>query len=337
MKEFKEKFDIANVVMPLSELEVIDPDTVRDKDKKYYSLSKEASKRLASVTSMVNAQFSRKLYNTDAEIWRMLQSRKMAIDDVKELVAQNNAVMIDEDMVMLVEGDNHIEDLVHSINKYIEDEDLTTCYKVYDKDQMAIVSVSKTTHRGVLIQYYMAANWVTISNCYYNRDEKKFFISPFTELDVRVDEDIEALMEKDVLIRTSGSVMENQLRAYRDHMRETYMSVDEFCWYMKKVFKIKMTIEKFEVFNYAADHDELSGTATNLLASIVDKFYMSDDSPILINSAYLKKATHMTRVSYQDFSELLELMVLEDVLPINVLKEFQGKVIKRDTHYNQLF
>lgn len=337
MKEFKEKFDIANVVMPLSELEVIDPDTVRDKDKKYYLLSKEASKRLASVTSMVNAQFSRKLYNTDAEIWRMLQSRKMAIDDVKELVAQNNAVMIDEDMVMLVEGDNHIEDLVHSINKYIEDEDLTTCYKVYDKDQMAIVSVSKTTHRGVLIQYYMAANWVTISNCYYNRDEKKFFISPFTELDVRVDEDIEALMEKEVLIRTSGSVMENQLRAYRDHMRETYMSVDEFCWYMKKLFKIKMTIEKFEVFNYAADHDELSGTATNLLASIVDKFYMSDDSPILINSAYLKKATHMTRVSYQDFSELLELMVLEDVLPINVLKEFQGKVIKRDTHYNQLF
>ena len=337
MKEFKEKFDITKVVMPLSELEVIDPDTVRDKEKKYYSLSKEASKRMASVTSMVNAQFSRKLYNTDAEIWRMLQSRKMAIDDVKELVAQNNAVMIDEDMVMLAEGDTHIEDVVRSINKYIEDEELITCYKVYDKDQMAIVSVSKTTHRGVLIQYYMSANWVTISNCYYDRADKKFFISPFTELDVRVDEDIEALMEKDVLIRTSGSVMENQLKAYRDQMEETYMSVDEFCWYMKKLFKIKMTIEKFEVFNYAADHDELSGTATNIMASIVDKFYMNDDSPILVNSAYLKKATHMTRVTYQDFSELLELMVLEDVLPVNVLKDFQGKVIKRDTHYNQLF
>ena len=337
MKEFKEKFDIAKVVMSLSDLEIIDPDTVRDKEKTYYSLSKEASKRMASVTSMVNAQFSRKLYATDAEIWRALLARKMAIDDVKNLVSQNNAVMIDEDMVMLAEGDTHIEDVVRSINKYIEDEDLATYYKVYDKDQMAIISVSKTTHRGVLIQYYMSANWVTISNCYCDRSEKEFFISPFTELDVRVDEDIEALMEKEVLIKTSGSVMENQLKAYRDQMEETYMSVDEFCWYMKKLFKIKMTIEKFEVFDYAADHDELSGAATTILASIIDKFYMNDESPILVNSAYLKKATHMTRVTYQDFSELLELMVMEDVIPVNVLKDLLGNVIKRDTHYNQLF
>ena len=39
MKEFNEKFDIAKVVMPLSDLEIIDPDTVRDKEKTYYSLS----------------------------------------------------------------------------------------------------------------------------------------------------------------------------------------------------------------------------------------------------------------------------------------------------------
>lgn len=337
MKEFKEKLDITKVVMPLSGLEVVDPDTVKDESQNYYSLSKEAAKRLASVTSMNNAQFSRKLYTTDAEIWRMLYTRKVAVNDVRDLISKNNAVMIDDSMVMLVEGDNYIENVVRSINTYVEDDKISTYYQMYDKDQLAVVAVSATTHRGVLIQYYMSSNWVTICNCYYNRDQKQFFISPFTELDVRIDEDIEALMCKDNLMMSSGSVMENQLDAYREQMDDTHMSVDEFCWYMKKLFSIKLTIEKFDVLDYAAEHDELSGTATNMMAKLIDKFYLNEEAGILVNSAYLKKATHMTGVSYQDFSAFLELLVFEDVIPINVLKDFQSKVIKRDTHYNQLF
>lgn len=336
MKEFKEKLDITKVVMPLSGLEVIDPDTVRDENQNYYSLSKEAAKRLASVTSMNNAQFSRKLYTTDAEVWRMLYSKKMSINEVRELVGKNNAVMIDDSMVMLAEGDNYIENVVRSINTYVEDEDVSTYYQMYDKDQLAVIAVSATTHRGVLIQYYMSANWVTVSNCYYDKSQKQFFISPFTELDVRVDEDIEALMNKENLMASSGAVIEHQLAAYREQMDDTHMSVDEFCWYMKKLFSIKLTIEKFDVLDYAADHDDLSGTATNMLAKLIDKFYMNEEAGILVNSAYLKKATHMTRVSYQDFSEFLELLVFEDAIPINTLKDFQGKVIKRDTHHDQL-
>ena len=337
MKEFKEKFDITKVVTPLNELVVIDPDTVQDKDKNYYALSSEAAKRLASVTSMNNATFSRKLYKTDPEVWRILYGKKVAINEVRELIEKNNAVLIDDSMIMLAEGETHIEDVVRSINKYVEDENLLTCYKIYDKDQLAVVAVSSTTNRGVLIQYYMSANWVAISNCYYNKSSREFFISPFTELDVKVDEDIEALMEKDTMILTSGSVMENQLEAYRKQMADTYMSVDEFCWYMKKLFGIKLTIDKYNVFDYAADHEEISGTATNILGEIIDLFYLDDDAPMLINSAYLKKATHMTRVSYQKFSELLETLVIEDTIPVNVLKDLQGKVIKRDTHYNQLY
>ena len=57
---------------------------------------------------------------------------------------------------------------------------------------------------------------------------------------------------------------------------------------------------------------------------------------MLVNAAWLKKSIQMTRISYQDFSNLLETLVIEDVIPVNVLQDFQSKVIKKDTHYNQL-
>lgn len=336
MKEFNEKFDITKVVTPLTELIVVDPDTVQDSDKNYYSLSSDAAKRLASVTSMNNATFSRKLYQTDAECWRMLFNKKTSLKEVAELMAKNNAVLVDDSMLMLAEGDTHIEDVVRSINKFVEDDSLSTCYQLYDQNQLMIIATNAETHRGVLIQYYMSANWVVVSNCYFNKAEKHFFISPFTELDVRVDEDIEALMEKDTLISNSGAVIEMVLDKNRESMANTYMSVEEFCWYMKKLFKIKLTIDKFSIFDYAADHEELSGRATQLMSDLIDKFYIDDTDPMLVNAAWLKKSIQMTRISYQDFSNLLETLVIEDVIPVNVLQDFQSKVIKKDTHYNQL-
>lgn len=105
---------------------------------------------------------------------------------------------------------------------------------------------------------------------------------------------------------------------------------------MKKLFKIKLTIDKFSIFDYAADHEELSGRATQLMSDLIDKFYIDDTDPMLVNAAWLKKSIQMTRISYQDFSNLLETLVIEDVIPVNVLQDFQSKVIKKDTHYNQL-
>ena len=142
MKKFTERFDIAKLIVPMTEMTAIDPSTLKDKSDNYLELSKHACKRLADVLNMRSAQFSSTLYNTDVDAWKFLLGKRLELTDVKEQIARNNAIVNGDFVVSIDEGDTHIEDMVEAINKFVDDGDLTTLYRLHevmDKYTVALI------------------------------------------------------------------------------------------------------------------------------------------------------------------------------------------------------
>lgn len=337
MKKFMKPYDISKVVIPVSSLKVVDPGTVIDSEKNYLTLSNYSVKRLASLLNMGSGQFTKKLHSLEPSIWMQFLLQRLGLKDIQEILAHNNAVVIDDTVVTIGEGDTHVEDVVSSINDYINDEALSTSYLLYDKELLVVIAVNSEGY-GALLKYYYQDNWVTIHDCYYNADARTLLVSPYKELDTKVGEDINLLMEKDVIISTSTSTMPYQVESYKKKMQTTFMSVDEIVSYMKKFFKIKMTIEPINVFDYAAEHDELSAKVVGMLELVLNKFYSNPGSAMLVHSPYLKRATTLTSVTYEDFSKLLETMFLEEngLVHVNALLDFQSRVLNQDTHHDAI-
>ena len=335
MKKFTERFDIAKLIVPMTEMTAIDPSTLKDKSDNYLELSKHACKRLADVLNMRSAQFSSTLYNTDVDAWKFLLGKRLELTDVKEQIARNNAIVNGDFVVSIDEGDTHIEDMVEAINKFVDDGDLTTLYRLHEKDQIVVLSVNDKGY-GVLIHYFMQGGWVVMYDCYYNQENRRLIVAPYKEVDAKIDEDIQQLLDKDQAILTAASTISYQIESYFDRLGKTFMSVEEFCWYMKKIFKIKLGVDKFSTFDYAADHEEITARIAPYLDAVIDKFYDQGQAYYNVNAPYLKRATTMTQVSYDDFSRLLEVLVMDDVLGIDWLIGFQAKCINRDNHFDQL-
>lgn len=337
MKKFTKPYDISKVVIPVRDLKIVDPGTVIDNDKNYLTLSNYSIKRLAALLNMGSGQFTKKLHTLEPSIWTQFLQQRLGLKDIQEILSHNNAVVIDDTVVTIGEGETHVEDVVSSINDYIEDGELNTSYFLYDKELLVVIAVNKEGY-GALIKYYYQDNWVTIHDCYYKPDDRLLLVSPYKELDTKVGEDISLLMEKQVIMDTSANTMPYQLESYRTKMANTFMSVEEIVHYMKKIFKIKMTIEPINAYDYAAENDDLSARVVAQLESILTKFYSSPNAPMLVHSSYLRKATCMTNVSYAEFSSMLETMFLEENERVHIytVLDFQRKALDRDTNYDAL-
>lgn len=337
MKKFNKPYDISKVIIPVSDLKIVDPGTAITKSGDYLTLSNYSIKRLAALLNMGSGQFTKKLHSLEPSIWSQFLQQRLSLKDIQEILSHNNAVVIDDTLVTIGEGDTHVEDVVSSINDYINDESLSTSYLLYEKELLVVISVNSEGY-GVLIKYYYQDNWVTIHDCYYNPENRTLMVSPYKELDTKVGEDISLLMEKQVIISTATQTMPYQIESYEKKMSSTFMSVDEVVHYMKKVFKIKMTIEPINVYDYAADNDDISANVLSKLELVLNKFYSQSGSAQLVHAPYLKRATTITNVTYADFSELLESMFLEENERVHIytLLDFQNKAIDRDTHYDSL-
>lgn len=337
MREFTKPYDISKVVMPLSSLKLVDPATSTDPEGNYLTLSNYSSKRVASLLNMGSAQFSKKLYSLEPSIWSQLLSMRLNLNDIKEILSRNNAVVIDDTVVTVSEGESHVEDVVSSINQYIEDKNLKVCYHLYDKDMLVVIAVN-SEGIGVLIKYYYQDNWVTIHDCKYDAASKYLLVSPYKELDTKVEEDIGVLMEKDVVMQTAVSTLVYSLESYQAKLQETYLSVDELLFYLKKYFKLKLTIEPIEAYDWAAERDDLAAPVVERLDAVLKKFYLSSNgSYLLINAPYLKRATTMTPVTYADLSSLLEAaFIMDGPVHINNLIDLQARALNRSSDYDSI-
>lgn len=337
MKKFTNPYDISKTIISLDNLKFIDPGTAITNTGDYLTLSNYSIKRVASLLNMGSGMFTKKLYSLEPSIWTQFLNQRLSLVDIKSILSHNNAVVIEDTLVSVSEGDNYVENVVSSINKYISDENLTTSYFLYDKELLVVSSVNSEGF-GVLIRYYYQDNWVVINDCHYDINKRTLLVSPYEELNTKVGDDISILMDKDTIMNIATQTMPYNVESYRSLMREIPMSVDEVTYFMKKIFKIRMGIEPINMLDYAADHDDISAKILSKLEAINNKFYSNADSVQVVNAPYLKKAITSSAVTFADFSDLFETMFLEENerLHISILLDFQRKVLNHETHYDSL-
>lgn len=342
MKKLSAKFDLSKVVIPLSTLTIVDPDTLKDEiSGSYYSVGNEAAKRLAQISMMESLSFSRKLYKADADSWRYMMSRRQQQEEYQTNIGKYNAVTVspqDSDIIMLSEGNTHITEVIDCINKFIEDPELETYCQIDNPSTMAVISVNRESHRGVLITYYMSANWITVTDCVcdINDESVTLIITPIEELSTYIDEDIPDMLDKDALMTSSEDLLDQNLEEYELKLSSTFMSVEDFVYYIKKIFKIRLEMRIPNVIEYATKHEEYSEFEISLLSKLLNEFYSNTSLARAVHAPYLHRAITFTDITYQEFSELLKIMVFRDTLSVEFLRKFYEHALSNHTNYDEV-
>ena len=336
MKKFDDKFTINDTVIALDKVEVLDPLMIKH-DGRFYSMSKEAAKRVSSITGMHNFQFSKRLYDTASDLWTSLKDRQRDTEDVKEQVQSHSAISLDEGRILaIVPSDIKLSKIFSKFNEFISTDKIDSEFEIDTVDDvLRIVSVYKETNCGVLLTYWIKSNWLEIRDCIVLEDV--VLLTPNTEYSFSVDNmDILDMLTPEELVSYSSICMPELARGYVDNLKETKVSLNELLSLFKSTLGMKLKSSYEDEYGNLLDKfssSNLSKESMDNLQLLLETAYGMKSS---INSAYLKKATTFNELSYYELIKILTKLVREGVINYSDLTSYQINCYTNEANYLQL-
>lgn len=335
LTKFTNEYKIDNSVIKVSDLSLIEPVIAIDKNGNYLKMSKFSAKQINQIYNLGGYQFSNKLYWLDVDSWRSLRDKRLTEDNIIENINKYNAVVVNDVIVTVVEDKPYVAEILDFINEFVRDDDISTYVEdIEDKRILSVICI-KDNKTGINIRYYIEDNWISIDDCYYDEDSDTLLFGYSSEISSYINEDIINTINKDDLMQSAELSIAYAVEDIKNSF-SVHTSVDEFSYYMKRLFKIKLGVAKYDIMNYAADHQDIPVDAINELSSLIDKYYDNASSNYTLSS-YLRKAITMSSITYGEFvNSLSKIYIHDDLLKIDDLVGIERKVLNKSTDYDQL-
>lgn len=336
MKKFDDKFTINDTVIALDKVDILDPLMIKH-DGRFYSMSKEAAKRVAAITGMHNFQFSKRLYDTASDLWTSLKDRQRDTEDVKEQVQSHSAISLDEGRILaIVPSDIKLSRIFSKFNEFISTDKIDSEFEIDTEDDvLRIVSLDKETKCGVLLTYWIKSNWLEIRDCAIYED--LVILTPNTEYSFSVDNmDILSMLTLDDLVSYSNSCMPELVKGYIDNLKETKVSLNELVSLFKSALGMKLKSDYEEEYENLLDKfssSNASSESIDNLQLLLETAYSMKSS---IHSAYLKKATTFKDLSYYELVRILTKLAKEGIISYSDLTSCQINCYTNEANYLQL-
>lgn len=338
MNEIGTKYELGFMTIPLSDLTIMDPGTLKYSnpdelsEDEYYPLSVYAQKQIADILELPSKKFSMDLYEIDIEIWKDLIRKKLISNNVKNSISNKNCLVVNEEILNFYNGLPHISDVLNLMNEYIGCKDLTN-YTNYGVNNNEIVLISIDENKvGTLIKYYFEDNYIVVYDCYYDRMNQILILAPYYVVDAVVGEDTYQIANKEVCYAASSVTMPSSIESYLNELKQTFLSADEVITYFKKYLKIKLKLDPLDPFMYGAEND-YSNPSINYLKRIIDFLYNDPEFIARINTNYIKRTIYITQVSYYDMMQLFTSRIGDGALDINDLRDLEFNCFKHKNHY----
>ena len=335
IKLFNDEFRINDTVLPLESIELTDPWMCKSNGKNY-SFSKEASKKVAYLFGMNNAQFSKRLYNSASDLWLELLKRQRATEDVTNNLANHTAISLDEGSILSVLPNTiKLSSIFTKINEFMDNSEVTSQFSMSEKEGVLRIYYMDKSGCGIVLSYWFSINWIDVRSIMLR--DNIMYVAPLPSYSFEVDteETLKVLVPKD-LLTDAKETMEYIYTDLDDNIKKVKVSVNEIINLFKVAFKIKLTPDIQDMLSQLADlelpEDEYE-TLFNIIKKIMLSAYSTDAS---VASYYLKKATTFTELTYKDLLVDLTKLWSSGVISYPVLEQLELACHRNNADYIQL-
>lgn len=311
---------------------ILDPITLqinRSNKDEYFTMSKVSSDKLLRCLNMKGLPFNKQLFELSPDVWKNLLDYSLSQIDEKEWRSFTGLVF-DNQVASITSGNSNYPKLLDILDKCIENSDKS--YSSIKDDVLYLYSFNKDNN-GILVRYYFNYNWITIN--YSRKTDDSLLIFDFKEYDGGVSDDIDSIISPSTYISSANELTDKLYTDYSE-LSTAPISVNEFTSIIKKFFKLKLTLETVDIYDYLLNTGKwIPEEYSKDFVQLINKFN-TDKSRSLITSTWLKKSVAFTDVTWDDLIKLLSSLVWNGLISFDDFISLESTIMTRRTNYSML-
>ncbi|AWD93063.1 hypothetical protein HSE3_gp111 [Bacillus phage vB_BceM-HSE3] len=328
--------EVINIDLP-------EPFAIKDKiEGTLLPLHKNMAKYLNELIVGLPLTASQKLHNLDKDIWNLLVSKRLKVDEVTAELGKYKVVKINGEIVtiMLKEDKYPLEDLITEKLAPLKDKGYICLYKIHNLVMECLIykfEDNEPACNGIGFELDLSSRFINVWNLAVLRDVEENVVTqivpvPAPEVANYLASDLLEILNFDTMIETATTI--NMLQYLAEDL-EQKVSLDEMFGFFKQANiigsgkDIKGDVEKL-------DSSLKQEQGRMMIESIESNPFLGMD---LKSQPFLKKASYLTEYSYSDMLHVLSTAFIFDDKPMPRLAHI-ANLIKyasmNTTHFRQL-